>query len=85
MDMFFKLYEDYSINKLIFRNIDAEKLKNPEYIDIWSISSTGKYLSFKVDQMIIGDNIFNDVLIAVVLKNFQDFDCIINSYMLDGV
>jgi hypothetical protein len=84
IDMFLSLYEDYSVDKLIFRNIDFNKLKHAEYIDIGSLSKSSKYLSFIIDEMFIENEKFKDVVVAVALKNFQDFDCIINSYMLGG-
>lgn len=85
LDLFFKLYKDYSMDKLLFRNIDDKILKNPEYIDIKSIASASKYLSFRIDKMIVDNNEYEDVVVAVALKNFNNFDCIINSKQLGGV
>lgn len=81
MDMFMKLYKDYPIEKLLFRNIDSNKLKNASYIDIQSISVTSKCLAFTIDKMIIDQQEYNNVTLAVVMKNFKSFDCIINSNM----
>lgn len=82
LDMFLKLHKEYSIEKLIFRNIDDSLLTNPSYIDIKSISSSTKYLTFTIDKMIINNCEHENVDIAVALKNFNNFDCIINSNFL---
>lgn len=81
-DMFFKLHKDYSINKLLFRLIDKEKLKDASYIEIKSLERACKYLAFKVDKLIIDDNTFDNSIVAVALKNFDNFDCIINSKLI---
>lgn len=82
MDLFLKLHKEYSIEKLIFRNIDNSILTNASYIDIGSISSATKYLTFTIDKMIINNFEHENVDVAVALKNFNNFDCIINSNFL---
>ena len=81
-DMFFKLHKDYSINKLLFRTIDQNKLKDASYIEIKSLERACKYLTFKVDKIIIDDKVFDNSIVAVALKNFDNFDCIINSKLI---
>lgn len=84
-EIFFKLYQNYSIEKLLFRNIDHDILKDASYIEINSLSKAGKYLSFKIDKFIVGNKEYNDVYFAVALKNFENFDCIINSNIVGGM
>lgn len=83
-EIFFKLYQNYSIEKLLFRNIDHDILKDASYIEINSLSKAGKYLSFKIDKFIVEDKEYKDVYFAVALKNFENFDCIINSNIVGG-
>ena len=84
-DMFFRLHKDYSINKLLFRTIDQNKLKDASYIEIKSLERACKYLTFKVDKIIIDDKVFDNSIVAVALKNFDNFDCIINSKLIGEV
>lgn len=85
IDMFFMLHDDYPMEKLLFRNMDKALLKNPSYIDVSSLSTSTKYLSFTIDKMIINDQEYENVVLAVAMKNFQNFDCIINSSLMGGV
>jgi len=82
IDMFLKLHKEYSIEKLIFRNIDSSILTNPGYIDVKSIATSTKYFAFTIDKMIINNCEHENVDVAVALKNFNSFDCIINSNFL---
>ena len=84
IDMFMKLYKDYPVEKLLFRNIDNTKLKNPTYIDVKTLTSTSKYLSFVIDKMIIDKKEYDNVVVAVATNNFKNYDCIINSVLLGG-
>lgn len=83
-EIFFKLYQNYSVDKLLFRNIDHNILKDASYIEINSLSKAGKYLSFKIDKFVVEEHEYNDVYFAVALKNFENFDCIINSSVVGG-
>lgn len=85
IDTFFRLHSDYSMEKLLFRNMDESILKNPRYIDVVSISNSTKYLSFTIDKMIINNDVYENAVLAVAMKNFQNFDCIINSDLIGGV
>jgi len=84
MEMFLKLHKEYPVEKLLFRNIDESCLKNPSYIDVKSMSSSSKYLSFTIDKMKINKNEYSNVVVAVATQNFKNFDCIINSSLLGG-
>ena len=83
-ELFFKLYKNYSFNKFLFRNIDESILKDASYIEINSIAKGGKYLTFKIDKMIVGSNEFNNTYLAVSVRNFKNFDCVINSQLIGG-
>lgn len=83
-EIFFKLYQNYSIDKLLFRNIDHSILKDASYIEIQSLSKSCKYLSFKIDKFIVEEKEYSDVYFAVTLNKFENFDCIINSNVLGG-
>lgn len=83
-ELFFKLYKNYSFDKFLFRNIDESILKDASYIEINSIAKGGKYLTFKIDKMIVGSNEFNNTYLAVSVRNFKNFDCVINSQLIGG-
>lgn len=83
-DMFFRLYKDYSVNKFLFRNIDKSKLKDASYIDIESLEKSSKYLMFRIDKFVCDGRVFENTYVAVTLKNFKNFDCIVNSKLLGG-
>jgi len=46
LDLFMKLYKDFPVEKLLFRNVSNTQLKNASYINIESLSSSEKFLSF---------------------------------------
>lgn len=83
-ELFFKLYQNYTIDKLLFRNIDHSQLKDASYIEIKSLSKGGKYLTFMIDKFIVEDKEYSNVYVAVALKKFENFDCIINSKIVGG-
>lgn len=84
MNTFLKLYKDYPVEKLLFRNIADGQLKDPRYIQIKAISSSSSYLSFVIDKLIVNDQEINNAVIAVAMQNFKNFDCILNSSILGG-
>ena len=81
IDLFMKLHKNFPFEKLLFRNVNSTTLKDPCYIDVRSIATSGKYLSFTIDQLVINDQVYENATVAVALKNFKNFDCIINSKM----
>ena len=84
MNTFLKLYKDYPVEKLLFRNIADGQLKDPRYIQIKAISSSSSYLSFVIDKLIVNDQEIDNAVIAVAMQNFNNFDCILNSSILGG-
>lgn len=81
-ELFFKLYENYSSYKFLFRNIDHSILKNASYMSIKSLSRAEKYLSFRIDKLVIDQKEYKNACVAVSLGNFKAFDCIINSQFI---
>lgn len=82
MSMFLKLYGNLPIEKVLLRDIDGLNLKGAKYIDIEGLNKNGSYLSFFIDKMRIGNEDYNNVRVAVTLKNFDKFDCILNSNLV---
>lgn len=82
LDMFMKLHKDFPIEKLLFNNVKNTNLKNADFIDVKTVNSVSKYLSFQIDKMIVEDIVIEKPVLAVVLKNFDNFDCIMNLKML---
>lgn len=85
IDLFLSLHKNYSFEKVLFRNIDYNILKKPKYINIKSLSKSSEYLSFVVDKLIVDRKEISNAVIAVAIKNFKDFDCIINSEIMGCV
>lgn len=84
LNLFLRLYKDFPLERLYLKqNIDYD-LKNLNYIDIGGLSAKEKYLSFTIDKVIVEKNIFENVTIAVALKNFDNFDCILHSNLVGG-
>ena len=78
-ELFFRLYRDYPIDKLLLNNIDNNILKDASYIEINSLSKGQKYLSFRIDKLVIESTEYDNVYMAVAFKKFENFDCILNS------
>lgn len=85
LSLFEKLHKDIGIEKLILGKIDKDKLKNMSYINISGLDDSCKYLKFTIDKIVIEKDIYENVNIAVALKNFDDFDCILSSDFIGGV
>lgn len=77
LDMFMRIYTDIPLEKILLRKID--NLRGIRYIDIKGLNSNGSFLSFLIDKMCVGSNEFKNVRVAVAIKNFNKFDCILNS------
>lgn len=83
-ELFFKLYRDYPIDKLLLNSIDNNVLKDASYIEINSLSKGQKYLSFRIDKLVIESTEYDNVYMAVAFKKFENFDCILNSKFVGG-
>jgi len=84
INLFMKLYKDFPIEKIVFRNVSNKVLKNVEYINIEGLSNNEKYLSFVIDKICVDKKEFNNVRVAVTLKNFENFDCILHNNLIGG-
>lgn len=84
LNLFMKLYKEISIEKIILKNIDVKNLKNVKYIHIGSLSKSQEYLSFTIDKLFINKKICENAVMAVALKNFDNFDCILHSDCVGG-
>ena len=84
LNLFMKIYKDFPLEKLYLQQTINYKLKNLQYIDIGGLSTKEKYLSFTIDRVMVESRIFENVTLAVVLKNFDDFDCILHNNLVGG-
>lgn len=83
-ELFFKLYRSYPIEKLLLNSIEQSMLKDASYIEINSLSKGQKYLSFRIDKLVIESAEYDNVYMAVAFRKFENFDCIINSKFVGG-
>lgn len=77
LNLFLRLYKDIDIMDVILKKTNDE-LKDVKYIDISGIGREEKYLSFVVDKMDIDGRVVNKPRLAVALKNFGDYECILS-------
>lgn len=78
LDTFLKLHKEIGLHNVISGNLD-ENLKEVKYVQIDGISKGRKYPTFVVDKMVIADTEYFNQRVAIALKNFGNFDCILNS------
>lgn len=83
VDIFLKLFKNISLNKLLLRDIRGLGLRNAKYIEIEGLNKNGSYLSFCLEKMSVEGVEYKDVFIAVALKNFNKFDCILSSSIFE--
>ena len=79
LDLFMKLHDEIDLKKILYQTISQGDLKDMSYIDIRGISGAKKYLSFKVDNLIINDVDMKSQVVAVAVKNFDAFDLIVSN------
>lgn len=84
LNLFLRLYKDFPLEKLYLKQKINYKLKNLNYINIRGLSAKEKYLSFTIDKVIVESHIFENVMLAVALRNFDNFDCILHSNLIGG-
>ncbi len=83
MTTFLRLHEDVSIASLIAKDNGIKRLRGVEYLKIDGLENGREYLSFIIDKIKIGERVFNDQRVAVAMKDFKDFDCILHSCFLE--
>ena len=84
LDIFMKLHKEINIKKILYKTIDESELRDVDYISIGGIDENKKYLSFKIDNLIVNNESFRNQTVAVSYKNFDAFDCILNSRFIGG-
>ena len=55
------------------------------YINISSLNKSERYLAFTIDKLIVEKDSFENVNVAVAIKNFEDFDCILSESFVGGI
>lgn len=83
--LFLNLFKEVSVEDFVLGKLDLSKFKNAKYINISSVSNTVKCLSVEIDELQIRDKIINNPVIAVAMKNFENYDCILNNQILECV
>jgi hypothetical protein len=84
IDMFLKLHKEISIEKVLLKRFNDVELKNLNYITISSLSNDSKFLTFTVDEFYVENVLSRDVTVAVSIKNFENFDCVLHECLLGG-
>lgn len=79
LDMFMKLHNEVGLDKIISRQLDKFDLRELKYVQIGGIAKGKEYPSFVVDKLVISDKEYLNQRVAIVFKNFGDFECILNS------
>lgn len=82
VNLFLKLYENIELMDVVLGRVDKDSLKGVEYINIAGIGSGSRYLSFVADSINIDGNIVERPRLAVALKNFGDFECILSGNLI---
>ena len=85
LNMFLKLHKEISIDKFLLKKVPNNYLKDLKYITITGLAGGEKYLSFVVDKMFIENTMVENVRVAVALKNFEKFDCVLHKSFVGGV
>lgn len=82
--LFMELYKDIDLTEVMLKKNNIRNLKNINYIDISGIGSGEKYLSFEIDEMRVAGIKYLGARIAVAMKNFGDYDCILHRQFVKG-
>ena len=85
LGLFLRLYKTIDLQKLYCQDFDNCGLKNPKYITIKGVGRGNRCLSFEIDQLILNNRIIKDVRVAVAMRNFEEYECILYKDMLGGV
>lgn len=83
INLFLKLFSEVSIEDLMLGKLNLNNFKSGKYIDISGISRQVKCLSFEVDTLQIDKRELHNVIMAVAMKNFESFDCILNNNLIE--
>lgn len=84
LDLFSKLHKDVNLTSVVLGKMADSDLRGVEYIPIAGLSQSKKYLSFLIDKMIVGGVEFSYPRIAVALKDFGEYGCILHRQFVRG-
>lgn len=76
--LFNKLF-NVELSDILTNNLDTKNLKFAHYINLGTVSSSGKVLAFEIDKIVIGDKALEKPILALCLKNFKSYEMILNS------
>lgn len=84
LGLFLRLYKNMDIMDVVLKKVDIDNLKNVQYINIVGIGNEEKYLSFVVDILQVNGETITSPRLAVAMKNFGDYECILSSDIIKG-
>lgn len=84
LDLFSRLHQDVDLTSVVLGKVADGDLRGVEYIPIAGLSQSKKYLSFLIDKMIVGEEEFSYPRIAVALKDFGEYGCILHRQFVRG-
>ncbi|MBQ7351673.1 MAG: sigma-E processing peptidase SpoIIGA [Clostridia bacterium] len=76
--LFMKLYKQVDITKFLLQKENLDFLRGVKYVDISSVGETKKHLSFVIEKMYVSGQCFENARVALVMKNFDEFDLILH-------
>lgn len=84
MDTLTKLC-DVKLSDIILKKVDKINLKNIHQIDINSVATSSKLLVFEIDNIIIDNKNFSNILAGISLNTFANLDvgCILSPLMFE--
>lgn len=84
INLFLKLYNEIDIIDVVVKKKNICNLKDVSYIEISGIGNGEKYLSFVIDKMIVNGCNYLRPRIAVAMKNFDNYECILHKEFVGG-
>lgn len=84
IDLFLKLYKDIDLCDIVLGKQNIDGLKNIDYISIAGIGKEDKCLTFVIDQMIVNGVKYDRPRLALAMRNFGDYGCILHKNFVKG-
>lgn len=84
LNVFFKLYKDIDLHNVLLKRMSSSELKSVEYLEISGLGKGKEYLTFEVDSMCVNGKIYNLPRMALAMKNFGDYECILHKMYVKG-
>lgn len=82
--MFLMLYNDIDLQLLFDHKINNNLLKGLEFVEIKGIGGGEKYITFVIDSLEVGGVKYPMTRVAVAMKNFGNYDCILHKDFVGG-